>query len=139
MFLDRPGHYNRPHIFQLHNNRDVPRLYTVHVDPVAGALDAPKTRLREISVSAPALGGPEAARPALGVKPPHDSGTDPEGLSPSARFGDGPSGSVPLRRACQSPPIKPPHDSGTDPEGLSPMRYLLSRAERLIVLSAAPP
>ena len=135
MFLDRPGHYNRPHIFQLHNNRDVPRLYTVHVDPVAGALDAPKTRLREISVSAPALGGPEAARPALGVKPPHDSGTDPEGLSPSA---------VPVcfRRSSRrtlSPPIKPPHDSGTDPEGLSPMRYLLSRAERLIVLSAAPP
>jgi aliphatic nitrilase len=30
---DFAGHYNRPDIFQLHINRAVPRLYTVHNEP----------------------------------------------------------------------------------------------------------
>ncbi len=69
---DFAGHYNRPDIFQLHVNREVPQLYTVHADPAAAALEAPRTGLREISLAPPALGKPAAPRPALGVQPPHD-------------------------------------------------------------------
>jgi aliphatic nitrilase len=69
---DFAGHYNRPDIFQLHINRDVPQLYTVHAEPSAGALEAPRTGLREIATPAPALPQPSAPRPALGIKPGAD-------------------------------------------------------------------
>ena len=69
---DFAGHYNRPDIFQLHVNREVPQLYTVHATPTAGALEAPKTGLREISLAPPALAQPASPRPALGIPPPSD-------------------------------------------------------------------
>lgn len=72
---DFAGHYNRPDIFQLHVNRDVPQLYTVHAEPAAGVLGAPQTGLREISLATPALAQPASARPALGLQPPPDPDT----------------------------------------------------------------
>ena len=69
---DFAGHYNRPDIFQLHINREVPQLYTVHADPSAGALEAPKTGLREIRAPSEALPAPSAPRPSLGNTPSGD-------------------------------------------------------------------
>lgn len=69
---DFAGHYNRPDIFQLHINREVPQLYTVHAHPSAGALDAPKTGLREIRAPSEALPAPSAPRPSLGNTPSGD-------------------------------------------------------------------
>ena len=69
---DFAGHYNRPDIFQLHINREVPQLYTVHADPSAGALEAPKAGLREIRAPSEALPAPSAPRPSLGNTPSGD-------------------------------------------------------------------
>jgi len=69
---DFAGHYNRQDIFQLHINREVPQLYTVHADPSAGALEAPKTGLREIRAPSEALPAPSAPRPSLGNTPSGD-------------------------------------------------------------------
>jgi len=51
---DFAGHYNRPDIFQLHINREVPQLYRVHAAPTAQALPAPLSGLLPVESARPA-------------------------------------------------------------------------------------
>jgi aliphatic nitrilase len=64
---DFAGHYNRPDIFQLHINREVPRLYRVHAGEGAAALPGPRAGLLPIpaaegvtALPRPALDAPDA-------------------------------------------------------------------------------
>ena len=69
---DFAGHYNRPDIFQLHINREVPQLYRVHAAESAPALPGPRAGL--LPIAAAPQGGAALPRPALDAPDPGDEG-----------------------------------------------------------------
>jgi aliphatic nitrilase len=52
---DFAGHYNRPDIFQLHINRSVPHLYTVHGPEEGAAVPGAAFEPKALPGTAPAL------------------------------------------------------------------------------------
>jgi aliphatic nitrilase len=68
---DFAGHYNRPDIFQLHINREVPQLYRIQAGDTASALPAPRGGLRPIAARE---AGPALPRPAIDAPEPGEGG-----------------------------------------------------------------
>jgi len=69
---DFAGHYNRPDIFQLHVNRRVPHLYSVHGGEEYASLPGAAPEVRALPGALPALPEaevPEAASPARSSQP----------------------------------------------------------------------